>query len=140
MALKRMNKLAATALTAVMVAEAGLTSFVPLTVEAKEQAEVAVEEAVVNASADDNFTWDNATVYFVMTDRFENGNTTNDHSYGRSVDEKNAENYATRQGTFHGGDLKGMTQKIEEGYFDDLGVNAIWITAPYEQIQNLELI
>lgn len=134
MALKRMNKLAATALTAVMVAEAGLTSFVPLTVEAKEQAEVAVEEAVVNASADDNFTWDNATVYFVITDRFENGDTTNDHSYGRSVDEKNAENYATRQGTFHGGDLKGMTQKIEEGYFDDLGVNAIWITAPYEQI------
>ena len=134
MALKRMNKLAATALTAVMVAEAGLTSFVPLTAEAKEQAEVAVEEAVVNASSDDNFTWDNATVYFVMTDRFYNGNTSNDHSYGRSVGEVDADNYAKRQGTFHGGDLAGMTQKIEEGYFDDLGVNAIWITAPYEQI------
>ena len=134
MALKRMNKLAATALTAVMVAEAGLTSFVPLTVEAKEQAEVAVEEAVVNASADDNFTWDNATVYFVITDRFENGDTTNDHSYGRSEGEVNAAGYGSRTGTFHGGDLAGMTKKIEEGYFDDLGVNAIWITAPYEQI------
>ena len=133
MALKRMNKLAATALTAVMVAEAGLTSFVPLTAEAKEQAEVAVEEAVVNSSTDDNFTWDNATVYFVMTDRFENGNKTNDHSYARSLDEVDADNYTNRTGTFHGGDLAGMTKKIKEGYFDDLGVNAIWITAPYEQ-------
>lgn len=33
-----------------------------------------------------------------------------------------------------GGDIKGITIKIEEGYFDDLGVNAIWITPPIEQI------
>ena len=80
------------------------------------------------------FTWDNANVYFVMTDRFYNGDKSNDHSYERSTTEKDASNYENRQGTFHGGDLKGMTQKIEAGYFDDLGVNAIWITAPYEQI------
>lgn len=29
------------------------------------------------------FSWDNANVYFVMTDRFYNGNTSNDSSYGR---------------------------------------------------------
>lgn len=40
----------------------------------------------------------------------------------------------TNPGTFHGGDLKGITSKVAEGYFNDLGVNAIWITAPYEQI------
>ena len=77
------------------------------------------------------FTWDNALVYFVLTDRFYNGNTTNDHSYGRknglSPDPLNI-------ATFHGGDLAGLTQKIEEGYFTELGVNAIWFTAAYEQI------
>ena len=32
------------------------------------------------------FTWDNATVYFVMTDRFVDGDTSNNHSYGRELD------------------------------------------------------
>jgi alpha-amylase len=27
------------------------------------------------------FSWDNATVYFLLTDRFNNGDTSNDHSY-----------------------------------------------------------
>ena len=85
------------------------------------------------------FTWDNATVYFVLTDRFKNGDTSNDHSYGRGMqaDGKTpVEGLDTSKnpGTFHGGDLKGLTEKVEDGYFTDLGVNAIWITAPYEQI------
>ena len=44
------------------------------------------ETSIVSASstaADDNFTWDNASVYFLLTDRFKNGNTSNDHSYNR---------------------------------------------------------
>lgn len=133
MALRRMNKLAALSLAAVMAAQTGLTSFVPLTAQAKEAVEAEVVQAAVNANENDKFTWDNATVYFVLTDRFYNGNTGNDHSYGRSVDEVDAASYASRLGTFHGGDLAGMTKKIEEGYFDNLGVNVIWISAPYEQ-------
>ena len=74
------------------------------------------------------FIWENATVYFVITDRFYNGNPANDTSYGRTLD--GGQNI----GTFHGGDLAGLTMKINEGYFNDLGVNVIWITAPYEQI------
>lgn len=134
MALKRLSKFATVALTAAMIAEAGLSSFVPLTAEAKEAVEAQVEEVAVNAAGDDNFTWDNATVYFVLTDRFYNGNKTNDHSYGRSVGEVGADSYATRQGTFHGGDLAGLTAKIKEGYFDELGVNAMWISCPYENM------
>ena len=82
------------------------------------------------------FSWDNATVYFVLTDRFENGYTSNDHSYNRSLNEDGSvqSGYKENPGTFHGGDLKGLTKKLNEGYFTDLGVNAIWITAPYEQI------
>jgi Alpha amylase, catalytic domain len=71
------------------------------------------------------FTWDNATVYFLLIDRFNNGSTANDAAYGRQSDPA---------GGFMGGDFKGVTQKIQSGYFDNLGVNALWITAPYEQM------
>jgi len=73
---------------------------------------------------------DNPIIYFVMTDRFANGDPSNDHSYGRTreTDPK------ADVGTFHGGDLRGLTAKLEAGWFDKLGVNALWITAPYEQI------
>jgi alpha-amylase len=73
------------------------------------------------------FIWENATVYFLLTDRFNNGNPANDHAYGRKDDA------AVARG-FMGGDLAGVTQKIKDGYFTDLGVDAIWITPPVEQI------
>jgi alpha-amylase len=73
------------------------------------------------------FSWDNATIYFLMTDRFNNGNQANDHAYGRKDDA------ATLRG-YMGGDLAGVTAKIREGYFTELGVDAIWITPPVEQI------
>ena len=85
------------------------------------------------------FSWDNATVYFVLTDRFLNSDKSNDHSYGRGMKAdgvtpiEGLDTY-NNPGTFHGGDIAGLTQKVQEGYFTDLGVNAIWITAPYEQI------
>lgn len=71
---------------------------------------------------------ENPIVYFLITDRFLNANPNNDHSYGRKSDG------LKEIGTFHGGDLAGITQKLKEGYFKKLGVNALWITAPYEQI------
>ncbi|WP_046114506.1 alpha-amylase family glycosyl hydrolase [Aquincola tertiaricarbonis] len=72
---------------------------------------------------------DNPIVYFVITDRFANGDPSNDGAYGRQREPGND------AGTFHGGDLKGLKQKLDEGWFRALGVNAIWITAPYEQIR-----
>ena len=73
---------------------------------------------------------ENPIVYFVMTDRFVNGNPANDQSYGRQREASPKADV----GTFHGGDLKGLTLKLKEGWFKALGVNALWITAPYEQI------
>ena len=86
-------------------------------------------------SSGDNFSWDNATVYFLLTDRFKNGNTSNDHMYNRGLD-KNGKVVTgiDERGTFHGGDFAGITQTIKDGYFNELGVNALWISAPYEQI------
>ena len=72
------------------------------------------------------FSWDNATLYFIMTDRFHNGNPGNDNSYGRMKDDKD------NTGTFNGGDFAGITQKLD--YIEALGVNAIWITPVVEQI------
>jgi len=81
-------------------------------------------------TSEDSFSWDDATVYFAITDRFKNGDESNDSSYGRQKVDEMGRDIAT----FHGGDIKGVTEKLEEGYFRDLGVDAIWITAPYEQI------
>ncbi|MBT8402036.1 MAG: alpha-amylase [Rhodothermia bacterium] len=80
------------------------------------------------------FSWDNAIVYWVMIDRFHNGDPSNDHSYGRGVGPGGTPIHADSPGRFFGGDLKGLTDKVEEGYFSRLGVNAIWISSPLEQV------
>jgi len=80
------------------------------------------------------FSWDDATVYFVVTDRFLNGDPSNDHAYGRGFDPRGDPYPADAIGHIHGGDLKGVMQKIEEGYFESLGVNVLRITNPFEQI------
>jgi len=72
------------------------------------------------------FTWQDATVYFVMTDRFFDGDPTNNDSYGRQPDG------AQEVGTWHGGDLKGLTAKLD--YIQSLGVTAIWISPAVEQV------
>ncbi|EOW6743712.1 alpha-amylase [Cronobacter dublinensis] len=78
------------------------------------------------SSAQAAFNWHNATVYFVLTDRFVNGDPTNDNSYGRHKDGMQ------EIGTFHGGDLRGLASKLD--YLQTLGVNALWISSPLEQI------
>jgi alpha-amylase len=73
------------------------------------------------------FLWENATVYFLLTDRFCNANPGNDLAYGRQQDAAPLRGYM-------GGDLAGITAKIRAGYFRDLGVDVIWLTPPVEQI------
>ncbi|MBI3285019.1 MAG: alpha-amylase [Burkholderiales bacterium] len=73
------------------------------------------------------FLWENATVYFLLTDRFYNAKPGNDLAYGRQAD-------AAPLRGFLGGDLAGITAKIKSGYFKDLGVDVIWLTPPVEQI------
>lgn len=84
-----------------------------------------VEEVVLKKEVP--FTWEGANIYFLLTDRFNNGNSENDISFDRT------EETALLRG-FEGGDIQGITQKIEEGYFTDLGINSIWFTPIVEQI------
>ncbi|MDI3526919.1 MAG: cyclomaltodextrinase / maltogenic alpha-amylase / neopullulanase [Tenuifilum sp.] len=59
-------------------------------------------------------------MYFLMVDRFYNGNPNNDFK----VDDPEVHPKAN----YHGGDLKGVTQKIKDGYFTQLGINTIWLS------------
>ncbi|WP_369997000.1 alpha-amylase family glycosyl hydrolase [Winogradskyella sp.] len=73
------------------------------------------------------FVWEGANLYFLLTDRFNNGDTSNDVNFDRTKE-------AGKLRGFEGGDIKGITQKVKEGYFTDLGINAIWLTPVVEQI------
>ena len=75
------------------------------------------------------FIWEGANLYFLLTDRFHNGDKTNDVNFGRTKT-------AGKLRGFEGGDIKGISQKIDEGYFDKLGINAIWLTPVVEQIHD----
>ncbi len=85
------------------------------------------QEELVTQSEIKPFFWEAANMYFLLTDRFNNGDTTNDVHFNRTKEP------AVLRG-FEGGDLKGIQNKIEEGYFTDLGVNAIWFTPVVEQV------
>ncbi len=73
------------------------------------------------------FVWESANVYFLLTDRFFNGNTENDNIIKRDKP-------TAKLRGFEGGDIRGVIQKLDEGYFTDLGINAIWMTPVVEQI------
>lgn len=76
------------------------------------------------------FYWEGANIYFLLTDRFFDGDSLNDITLNRTKET------GTLRG-FMGGDIKGITAKINEGYFSDLGINAIWFTPVVEQIHDL---
>lgn len=59
-------------------------------------------------------------LYSLMIDRFYNGNTAND----RKLNSEEVLDIVDYQG----GDIAGITKKIEDGYFDNLGVNTLWIS------------
>jgi len=72
--------------------------------------------------------WDGATIYFLMTDRFYDGDSGNNYVH-------DAANPPAPYRGFTGGDIAGITAKIKEGYFQKLGIDAIWFTPVVEQIK-----
>ena len=88
------------------------------------------DNSASNISYDAPFVWEGANVYFLLTDRFNNGKPENDLNFRR--DQKTA-----KLRGFMGGDIAGITMKIEDGYFDKLGINAIWLSPVVEQIHGL---
>ena len=72
----------------------------------------------------------NSQIYFVMTDRFANADTSNDEA-GLTGFSAVTGYDPTDIGFFHGGDFKGLTSKLD--YLKGLGFNSIWITPPVKQ-------
>ncbi|MEL6258779.1 MAG: alpha-amylase family glycosyl hydrolase, partial [Pseudomonadota bacterium] len=68
-------------------------------------------------------------IYFVMADRFENADPSNDRG-GLSGGRLEHGFDPTHKGFFHGGDLKGLTQRLD--YIRGLGATAIWLTPIYK--------
>ncbi|STO06719.1 alpha-amylase family glycosyl hydrolase [Exiguobacterium aurantiacum] len=71
------------------------------------------------------FDWDEARIYFMLTDRFYDGDKTNNNPNGEYYDLDHPESY-------HGGDFAGITKKLD--YLDKLGINTIWITPIVDNI------
>ena len=70
--------------------------------------------------------WDfrDETIYFVMTDRFVDGDNANNNIYGDEYQQGNLKYY-------QGGDFKGLIQNLD--HIKDMGFTAIWITPPVMQ-------
>ena len=64
-----------------------------------------IEEEIIKKP----FFWEGANIYFLLTDRFNNGDSRNDINFSRT------DSTAVLRG-FKGGDIAGITQKIEEGF------------------------
>jgi glycosidase len=73
-----------------------------------------------------DFDWRDAVLYFVFVDRFFDGDPSNNGSPVPNV---------PTAANFQGGDFAGVTQKIEEGYFTDLGINALWLSVPMDNTE-----
>jgi len=71
---------------------------------------------------DTRFQWKDAFLYFAFVDRFVNGDKSND---------KTIPNLPTTS-NYQGGDLKGVLDKINDGYFKKMGINAIWLSPLYD--------
>ncbi|WP_394269797.1 alpha-amylase family glycosyl hydrolase [Qipengyuania sp.] len=68
-------------------------------------------------------------VYFVLPDRFENGDLANDRG-GLEGDRLVTGFDPAAKGFFHGGDLKGLTNRLD--YLERLGVTAIWFAPIFQ--------
>lgn len=70
---------------------------------------------------DEPFVWQDATMYFVFTDRFRDSDDAD-----RPIDG------VPEIANYQGGDFQGVIDAIEEGYFDRLGVNLLWLSPVQE--------
>lgn len=86
---------------------------------------------VERTKSEKDFDWDEAVIYFMLTDRFFDGNAANNAANGANTYGKD------NGGLYHGGDFAGLTAKLD--YLKDLGVNTIWISPIVENIPGVEV-
>ena len=84
----------------------------------------------MNTNSKTPFVWEGANLYFLLIDRFKDGNATKQIYFDRTKTPGKLRG-------FEGGNIKGIIQKIDEGYFTNLGINVIWMTPIVEQIKDV---
>ena len=72
--------------------------------------------------------WGDAIIYSIMIDRFLDGDSTNNNPIEHPE--------LSKQANYQGGDIQGIIDKLEQGYFDSLGVNTIWISPVVDNTNN----
>jgi glycosidase len=86
-----------------------------------------------DAGGGDPFNWRDGIIYYIFVDRFLDSNAQNNCVIpGVSPSEVAADPVSPAQ--YRGGDWAGITAKINEGYFQSLGVNALMITSPMTNV------
>jgi glycosidase len=70
--------------------------------------------------------WSEDVMYFVMADRFMDGDPQNNSPTGSDPALYDPQQKET--GRYQGGDLRGLEQALASGYFNDLGITALWLT------------
>jgi glycosidase len=97
-------------------------------VNARSMSGRSAEELIVPMWVEETpYQWGDGSLYFVFTDRFRNGNPLNDGRTGGTA----------VIADWHGGDFAGVTAAINEGYFDQMGVRALWLSPVNSNTHNL---
>jgi cyclomaltodextrinase / maltogenic alpha-amylase / neopullulanase len=68
---------------------------------------------------DDSFQWQDGILYYAFTDRFIDGDPSNNQPV--------EDDRVLPQANYLGGDFAGIEQRLEQGYFRDLGINILWL-------------
>lgn len=76
------------------------------------------------AEQNGKFLWNDAVIYSLMIDRFSDGD--------RSINNPIAHDSLSEKANYMGGDFQGIINKLNEGYFDSLGINTIWLSPVYD--------
>ena len=72
----------------------------------------------------EHITWHDGSIYSIMIDRFNDGDS--------SLDKPVQHDSLFKQANYEGGDLQGIINKINDGYFNSLGINVLWISPVYD--------
>ena len=71
-----------------------------------------------------NFTWYDGIIYSLMIDRFNDGD--------KSINNPVKHDSLSDKANYMGGDFQGILNKINDGYFEKLGINTLWISPVYD--------
>ena len=104
----------------------GITSLVPF-----------VANAATDAAVDNSASFSTDVIYQIMTDRFSDGDASNNPT-GNIYDNHAWGSSNRNNRLYHGGDWAGIINKINDGYLTDMGVTALWISSPVENMALLD--